>query len=137
MIYIYRVNKSVAKWCRQQQVPSSHLMTGRSLVTQLLAKKALIVTWIMRITYSLVPLWNNCENESTVMKIGTDVANHIPIDISNGGKHYGNSNPWKNKKQFFTIAFTISDNLSNCLKNQNFKFIWGLSNFLIILKKAF
>ena len=36
--------------------------------------------------HSLVPLWNNCANESTVMKIGTYV------DILNGGKHYENSN---------------------------------------------
>ena len=36
---------------------------------------------------------DNYANESTVMKIGTDVANYILIDILNGGKHYGNSNP--------------------------------------------
>ena len=51
------------------------------------------------------------------MKIGTDVANYILIDILNGGKHYGNSNPRKKKKKNFT------NNLSNCQKNQNFKFI--------------
>ena len=37
----------------------------------------------------------------------------------------------KTKIFFFTI------NLSNCLKNLNFKFIWELSNFLFLLKMAF
>ena len=82
------------------------------------------LTWLMNISISSdrfsssfnspVPLCNNCANESKVMKIGTDVANYILIDILNGGKNYGNSNPWKKK---------ITINLSNCLKNQNFKFI--------------
>ena len=49
------------------------------------------------------------------MKNGTDVANYIPIDILNGGKHYENSNPCKKQKKIFFII-----NLSNCLKNQNF-----------------
>ena len=39
--------------------------------------------------YSLGPLCNNCANESSVMKNGTNAANYIPIDNLNGGKQYG------------------------------------------------
>ena len=37
------------------------------------------------------------------MKIGRDFANYILIDMLNGGKHYGYSNPWKNKTQNFLL----------------------------------
>ena len=42
--------------------------------------------------------WSLCQiiaqmSLPTLMKIGTDVANYILIDILSGSKHYGNSNP--------------------------------------------
>ena len=75
------------------------------------------IVWIMH-EYS--HLWNNCENESTVMKIGRDFANYILIDMLNGGKHYGYSNPWKNKTQNFLLlikAIVWKTKISNLSEN--------------------
>ena len=42
-------------------------------------------------TFENISLSHNCANDSTVMEIGTDVANYILIDRLNGGNHYENS----------------------------------------------